>query len=199
MGYVQQAVLDFDQEVQAPWRPRLVAVPDPVEAVRPLRPHPSRRSPSRVGVCAPPAPSARPVAPARRVVPREQVARDGSPRPRVRATGPAGRRASARRSASVAGPVRLRPTRRAKRLAVVLALAAGVALGSWLGPLLGGGGSELRLAGESSVIVQSGDTLWSIATALQSDGDVRALVDEIQRLNGLEGAELVPGQVLQLP
>ena len=28
MGMVQQAVLDFDEEIQAPWRPRLVAVVD---------------------------------------------------------------------------------------------------------------------------------------------------------------------------
>ena len=81
---------------------------------------------------------------------------------------------------------------------MVLALAAGVALGSWLGPLLGGGG-ELRLAGGSSVVVQSGDTLWSIASSLDGDGDVRSLVDAIQRLNDLEGGVLVPGQVLELP
>jgi hypothetical protein len=198
MGYVQQAVLDFDQEVQAPWRPRLVAVPDTVEAVRPLRPHPSRRSPSRVGVCAPPVPAARPVAPARRVVPREQLSR-GSSRPGVRPAGSAERRALSRRPAPAAPSVRLRLTRRAKRLAVVLAMAAGVALGSWLGPLLDGSGSDLRLAGESSVVVRSGDTVWSIATSLQGDGDVRALVDEIQRLNDLDGADLVPGQVLLLP
>jgi nucleoid-associated protein YgaU len=49
------------------------------------------------------------------------------------------------------------------------------------------------------VIVQSGDTLWSIATSLGGDGDVRGLVDEIQRLNDLDGAALVPGQVLELP
>jgi nucleoid-associated protein YgaU len=188
MGCVQQAVLEFDQEVQAPWRPRLVAVPDVVGSARPLRPHPSRRSPSRVGVCAPPAPVARPVGPARRETPRPTsgpASRPGAPSRR-----PAGRRPQ---------DVRLRLTRRAKRLAVVLALAAGVALGSWLGPLLGGTGGDLRLAGESSVIVQSGDTLWSIATALDGEGDVRRLVDEIQRLNGLDGADLVPGQVLQLP
>ena len=58
---------------------------------------------------------------------------------------------------------RLRLTRRARRLAVVMALASGVAVGSWLGPLIAGGGTDLRLAGESSVVVQSGDTLWSIA------------------------------------
>ncbi len=94
---------------------------------------------------------------------------------------------------------RLRFTRRARRLAAVLAVATGVALGSWIGPLVGGGGDDLRLAGESSVVVQSGDTLWSIASALHGDGDVRALVDEIRELNGLQGAELRPGQLLLLP
>jgi nucleoid-associated protein YgaU len=75
-----------------------------------------------------------------------------------------------------------------------------VAVGSWLGPLLDGGpGGDLRLAGDGSVVVQSGDTLWSIATSLDGEGDVRAVVDEIQRLNDLDGAHLVPGQVLRLP
>jgi nucleoid-associated protein YgaU len=95
--------------------------------------------------------------------------------------------------------VRLRLTRRARRLVIVLALTAGVAVGSWLGPLIGGGGGDLRLAGGSSVVVQSGDTLWSIASAVAEDADVRAVVDEIQDLNGLDGAELRPGQVLVLP
>jgi nucleoid-associated protein YgaU len=187
MGAVQQAVLEFDLEVQAPWRPRLVAVPDAGEpaSVRPLRTHPSRHTPSRVGVCAPPAPPARPVGPARREI----------ARPASRAALPA---ASRRPTPGGVRRARLRLTRRARRLAVVLALVAGVALGSWIGPLLAGGG-ELRLAGGSSVIVQSGDTLWSIATSLDGDGDVRGLVDEIQRLNGLDGAALVPGQVLELP
>jgi len=82
---------------------------------------------------------------------------------------------------------------------VVLALAAGVALGSWLGPLLSGGGGDLRLAGDTSVVVQPGDTLWTIAGSLGGDGDVRVVVDRIQELNGLAGEPLVPGQVLQLP
>jgi nucleoid-associated protein YgaU len=78
-------------------------------------------------------------------------------------------------------------------------LAAGVALGSWVGPLLGGGEGDLRLAGVNSVVVQSGDTLWSIASSLAGDADVRAVVYRIQQLNALEGADLVPGQVLVLP
>jgi nucleoid-associated protein YgaU len=77
-------------------------------------------------------------------------------------------------------------------------VASGVALGSWLGPLLHGG-DDLRLAGVNSVVVQPGDTLWSIAGSLGGDDDVRAVVDEIQELNGLEGSALVPGQVLVLP
>jgi nucleoid-associated protein YgaU len=190
MGCVQQAVLEFDSEVQAPWRPRLVAVPDVVEpaGVRSVRPHPSRRT--RVGVCAPPAGPARPVAPARRR-PERAAVRDG--------VAPVRRSSGSRPAPPRTENIRLRLTRRARRLAVVMALAAGVALGSWLGPLLAGGGGDLRLAGGSSVVVQPGDTLWSIATSLDGDGDVRALVDDLQRLNDLEGAELVPGQVLQLP
>jgi nucleoid-associated protein YgaU len=78
-------------------------------------------------------------------------------------------------------------------------LAAGVALGSWVGPLLGGGEGDLRLAGVNSVVVQSGDTLWSIASSLAGNADVRAVVYRIRQLNALEGADLIPGQVLVLP
>jgi nucleoid-associated protein YgaU len=198
MGSVQQAVLEFDEEVQAPWRPRLVVVGSEGAgapfARSPLA-HPSRRSPSRVGVCRPPAApaAAAPAAPSRRPV---------APRPEGRVVGPdapARTRAGARPLPGRSQRTQLRLTRRARRLAVVMALASGVAVGSWLGPLVAGGGDGLRLAGESSVVVQPGDTLWSIASAVDGGGDVRAVIDEIQALNGLRGAELVPGQTLVLP
>lgn len=223
MGGVQQAVLEFDLEVQAPWRPRLVAVPDLVEVVpetappaapvRPSRapsgpvpgartlgsraarprPHPSRRAPSRVGACAPraaaPAVAARPTQPARPVrSASERGARPGLPR---RSSGPRSGRAPRRE------PV-VRLTRRARVLGVMLALVLALALGSWAGAVLGGSG-ELRLAGDRSVVVRSGDTLWSIASDLGGDGDVRAVIDEIQRLNGLDDGHLQPGQELRLP
>lgn len=187
MGSVQQAVLEFDEEVQAPWRPRLVVVGADgagTASVRPPLSHPSRRSPSRVGVCRPPV--GPPATPGRRLA---------SPRPESRPVA----RAARGTGRPVTQWARLRLTRRARRLAVVMALACGVALGSWLGPLVAGDGGGLRLAGESSVVVRPGDTLWSIASALEAEGDVRALVDEIQALNGLQGAELVPGQTLLLP
>jgi nucleoid-associated protein YgaU len=190
MGCVQQAVLEFDEEVQSPWRPRLVSGTgvDDEPVVRPLLALPSRRNPSRVGVCRPAEPVVRVSAPR---VPSRAAARVGTP-----ASRPA---RNVRPAAGRPGNMRLRLTRRARRLAVVLALAAGVALGSWLGPLLDGGERDLRLAGVSSVVVQPGDTLWSIAGSLGDDGDVRAVVDRIQELNDLGNAPLQPGQVLQLP
>jgi nucleoid-associated protein YgaU len=193
MGCVQQAVLEFDEEVQAPWRPRLVAAPELLEAdLRPARPHPSRRSPSRVGVCRPPS---GPTAPARTA-----PARPGPGDLRRRPSAPAGgARVVARRPAPGRPGASMRLTRRARRLVVVLALAAAVALGSWLGPLVAGGDGGLRLAGETSIVVREGDTLWSIAGSLGGDGDVRAVIDEIRRLNGLTDVDLVPGQVLRVP
>jgi hypothetical protein len=194
MGCVERAVLEFDEEVRAPWRPRLVPMPDLADraevaaeaTLRPLVSRPARRSSTRVGACRPPGPVVR---------------RSGSGELSGRGTGDrSGARVRTTRGRPDRRPPAVRLTRRARRLAIVLALAAGVALGSWLAPLVNGdGGGSLRLAGESSVVVHPGDTLWSIASSLGDDGDVRTVIDEIQRLNDLDGAALVPGQVLQLP
>jgi nucleoid-associated protein YgaU len=191
MGLVQQAVLEFDEEIQAPWRPRLVAVAGTDQESRPRGIHPSGRSSSRVGVCRPGEPVRDASVPrgGPEVVIRRAVAGSGERRHRTHGAGSA-RRATGR-------GVRL--TRRARRLAAVLTLALGVALGSWLGPLLAGGDGDLRLAGVQSVVVQPGDTLWSIAGRAAGSADVRDVVDRIQELNGLHGTVLMPGQVLELP
>ena len=156
MGCVQQAVLEFDEAVQAPWRPRLVAVPDiaTVEA---------GGCPARRPSCGSPSPVPPQSLPGRRL-PAAGAARPGGRPPRPARRPGCGLCGRGRRWAAGA---RLRLTRRARRLAVVLALAGGVALGSWIAPLLSGdGGGDLRLAGVSSVVVQPGDTLWSIASSL---------------------------------
>jgi nucleoid-associated protein YgaU len=194
MGHAQQAVLEFDEEVRAPWRPLLVSgsVVGGTSAATSARGELSRRSPSRVGVCRPSVPPA-----AKPVVRRNPDLGGRPPAPGARPVPPV---RGDRGVASRPRPARLRLTRRARRLAVVLAVCGGVVLGSWLGPLVSGGGEEgLQLAGESSVVVRSGDTLWSIAASVAGEADVRAVVNHIQQLNGLEGAGLVPGQVLQLP
>ena len=188
MGSVQQAVLEFDESVQAPWRPALRLVPsdgpgDRRPAARPgaYRDRVAHSGPARAGDSAP------------------RTARAATPRVPAR---PAPRRSVRGGCTPMRRPVtgRVRLTRRARRLAVVLALALGVAFGSWLAPLLAGGDSgDLRLTGASTVTVESGDTLWSVAAAVAGDRDVRVVVDEIQRLNYLDGADLQAGQILQLP
>ena len=51
----------------------------------------------------------------------------------------------------------------------------------------------------TSVVVQPGDTLWAIAAAQYPGDDVRARIDEIERLNGLHSPRIDVGEVLQLP
>lgn len=93
----------------------------------------------------------------------------------------------------------MRLTRRGRRLLIAVSLAVGLALGALVVPLLGGSSGDLRLAGQSRVVVRSGDTLWSIAASVAGAEDVRVVVDRIQQLNHLQGAAVRPGQVLLLP
>ncbi|HKZ21504.1 MAG TPA: LysM peptidoglycan-binding domain-containing protein [Acidimicrobiia bacterium] len=47
--------------------------------------------------------------------------------------------------------------------------------------------------------VVPGDTLWEIASDLETGRDPRAVISEIRVLNGLESVDIRPGQVLLLP
>ncbi len=49
------------------------------------------------------------------------------------------------------------------------------------------------------VKVAPGDTLWGIASDVATDGDVRAMMQQIERLNALESAGLQAGQKLRVP
>jgi LysM repeat protein len=49
-------------------------------------------------------------------------------------------------------------------------------------------------------LVVGGDTLWEIALDVTASGDdVRTVVEDIKRHNGLTSSLIVPGQVLFLP
>jgi hypothetical protein len=52
--------------------------------------------------------------------------------------------------------------------------------------------------GPRVVTVRPGDTLWSIASHAAPQTDPRVEVDRLERLNGLSGAMLVPGQTLRI-
>jgi LysM repeat protein len=49
------------------------------------------------------------------------------------------------------------------------------------------------------VTVGPGDSLWSIATSRAPDRDPRAVIDEIEQLNGLSSDVLRVGVVLRVP
>ena len=51
----------------------------------------------------------------------------------------------------------------------------------------------------TTVVVQPGDTLWSIASAQYPADDVRVRVQDIEAANGLAGPNIEVGQTLRLP
>jgi nucleoid-associated protein YgaU len=99
-----------------------------------------------------------------------------------------------------AGPAPLRLTRRGRRALSGLSIAIGLSIAVATAAVeLGHSDGGLELAGSATVVVQAGDTLWSLAQELAPEQDPRAVVDAIVEANDLDGVGLVPGQVLQLP
>jgi LysM repeat protein len=79
------------------------------------------------------------------------------------------------------------------RLAVVLLLALAVSLS--LAVVAHGGTAPAY----STVVVQPGDTVWSIAAEHYPSDDVRARVVDIERANGLNSPLIETGKTLRLP
>ena len=61
--------------------------------------------------------------------------------------------------------------------------------------------SRVAQGGEAAatVVVQPGDTLWTIAAERYPGDDTRARIDDIERLNNLSGPVIVVGETLRLP
>jgi nucleoid-associated protein YgaU len=78
----------------------------------------------------------------------------------------------------------------------LLAAVAAVCIFSLGFALAARGGAE---PGYTTVVVQPGDTLWSIATEHYPGDDVRVRVDDIEQANGLDGPTIGVGQTLKLP
>ena len=85
------------------------------------------------------------------------------------------------------------PLRHLGRWAVVALAVVAISLGL-AKVALGDAGST-----QTVVVVQPGDTLWGIAAARYPGDDVRVRVDEIERLNGLQGPGIEVGETLRLP
>jgi hypothetical protein len=105
---------------------------------------------------------------------------------------------------SAARPLRSRPvtaaTYRRRRLVAaglaLLLLVAVVNLALELGGRPGSAG-DARPVVEVSVLVEPGDTVWSIARSVAGDGDVRPVVDALVAANG--GPVLEAGDRLVVP
>ena len=114
----------------------------------------------------------------------------------VRPTAPR-RPAATAAAASRGGELRL--TRRGRVVVLVGALLMLLAVAFFLGA----GSVATDEAGTPEptrvVTIHEGDTLWAIAAELSEDGDVRSMVDHIQRLNALDTAGLQIGQKLRVP
>jgi LysM repeat protein len=93
----------------------------------------------------------------------------------------------------------VRLTRRGRVVVVLVALVAVLAVGLVVASssvATGEGGTP-----EPTRVVQvgSGDTLWEIASAVAADGDVRAMVDRISKMNALDSGMVQAGQRLLVP
>jgi hypothetical protein len=84
-----------------------------------------------------------------------------------------------------------RALRRLYRWALVLVAALAVMLA--LSRVAQGG------EGTATVVVQPGDTLWTIAAERYPGDDPRARIDEIERLNNLSSPVIAVGETLRLP
>ena len=111
---------------------------------------------------------------------------------------PVGRTRAARVQRHPPAPLRL--TARGRRVVAGLSIAIGLSIAA--GTVVAievERGSGLQLAGSSTVVVRSGDTLWSIARDVAPEEDPRAVIDAIVELNGLDSVDLLPGAELRLP
>lgn len=103
----------------------------------------------------------------------------------------------AARPARSAQPIRL--TRRGRvAVGLVTAFLAVVALAA-TGPQADAADATSGGAATAAVVVQPGDTVWSIAKSLDPQADPRALVERIRELNGLADGVVVAGQQLVVP
>ena len=95
-----------------------------------------------------------------------------------------------------------RPTRatylRRRAVAVVVAAVLLVGLAAALG--VGGADADGPTPIATTVTVEPGQTLWDVAASVTpAGGDVRATVDDIVELNGLDGTDVAAWTVIAIP
>ncbi len=97
---------------------------------------------------------------------------------------------------------RLRLTRRGRAVFGTLAtlfVIGGLAIAAMFGGSQAVATAESGSADFGYVVVQPGDSLWSVASAIDSSVDPRDLVAEIVMLNQLDGSGVQAGQPIAVP
>jgi hypothetical protein len=91
---------------------------------------------------------------------------------------------------------RLRLTRRGRLVIVVFSLLLAATVIAVLAPASRADGPP---AAAPTAVVQPGDTLWSVVERHRPSRDPFAMIEEIRRLNDLDGYTIHAGQRLTLP
>jgi nucleoid-associated protein YgaU len=95
---------------------------------------------------------------------------------------------------------RQRRQRRVRGLVRLVVLVVIVAAVVWAGARVANATADRSAVSEGVYVVRSGDTLWQIAAGAYGGGrDLRPLIYDIERRNGLPSADITPGQRLVLP
>lgn len=93
----------------------------------------------------------------------------------------------------------VRLTRRGRVVVLLAALALVLSAGFFLGSVAVGTDEAGQAPATEIVMVEPGQSLWSIASDLTEGGDVRTTMREIERLNALDTVALSAGQKLRVP
>jgi nucleoid-associated protein YgaU len=86
-----------------------------------------------------------------------------------------------------------------RRRRTTLAIAATVMVTVLLGPVGNVLDAGASVRDPRSVVVGSGDTLWTIAERIEPDADPRAVVDAMVSANRIDPDRLMPGTRLVVP
>lgn len=105
------------------------------------------------------------------------------------------------RTGQTARPARssVRLTRRGRLVVLAAALAFALFAGFFLSSVAVGTDEAGQAPATEIVMVEPGQSLWSIASELTDSGDVRTTMREIERLNALDTVAISAGQKLRVP